>query len=152
MKTVARFALVAGLALAANVASAIPLTVNVETAGFVGSAGEWSLAMSGSPEGSGSWLHLFYGNDSWDLDVDPGVYQWSISGVGLASGVWWNVLLDGKQVLDGSAGAFATFEFNQDRTFTARTVSVPEPQTLTLLSVGLGLLAFGLRRKRRQSV
>ena len=149
MKTGIRFALIASLGLMANIASAIPLQVNVATLG-VGSQGEWSL--SGTTPGSGSWTHFIYGDDSWDLVIAPGLYDWSISGAGLGSGVWWNVLLDGKEVVGGSDGGFLRFRFNEDYTFSAETVSVPEPETLTLLSVGLGLLALGLRRKRRRQI
>jgi hypothetical protein len=163
MTTWTRCALVASLALAANVASAIPLHINVQTLALGGSQGAWSL--TGTTPGAGNWSHLFLGSDSWDLDIQPGLYDWSISGgsIGLVGNVWWNLRLDGAQIYSDSNGGFLKFLLDGNHAFTAAAVplpapetqapvALPEPQVLTLLTVGLGLLAFGLARKRRPSL
>jgi hypothetical protein len=152
MKTLARLALIASLALGANVASAIPLRVNVSTLAAGGSAGSWSLV--GTTPGSGSWTHLFVNSQNWDLDIAPGAYDWSISGAGLAivGAVGWSLHLDGQQIYSDNASGLFRFRFADDHSFTAERVSVPEPATLTLLGLGLGLLGFGMRGKRRASV
>ena len=155
MKTWSRVALAASLALACNVASAIPLQINVQTASFGGSQGSWLL--TGTTPGSGDWAHLFLGSDSWDLDIQPGLYDWSIEGssLGVLGIVAWNLRLDGSEIYgDSQVGAFR-FALDGNHSFTAQTAALPalailEPQTLTLFGIGLGLLAFGLGRKKLQ--
>lgn len=153
MKAIVRGVLVGSLILLANVALAIPLQVNVETLSIGGSAGAWSL--TGVTPGTGSWLHVINDSDSWDLDIQPGEYDWNLSGgsLGLVGRVAWNLRLDGEQIYSDSMFGFIKFRFRDDYSFTAeRPVSVPEPGTLTLLGLGLGLVAFGLRTKRRLNV
>jgi hypothetical protein len=152
MKTPIRFALIASLAFGANVASAIPLQVNVNTLSAGGSAGSWEL--TGLTAEDGSWFHLFIDSDSWNLDILPGAYNFNIDGgsLGLLGKVAWDLRLDGEKIYSDSASGFFIFHFDEDHRFTAERVSVPEPGALTLLGVGLALLGLGARRKRRPNV
>jgi hypothetical protein len=142
MKLFVRLALTACLALGANVASAIPLTVNVSTFGL-GSTGSWSLV--GTTPGTGSWTHILVGSNTWNLNIAPGSYDWSIGGAGVTSLVNWSLALNGTVIDSGSGGGWLKYRFNDDSSFTV--TSVPEPGTLALL--GLGLVGLGLVRRRK---
>lgn len=142
MKFIARLALAACLALGANVASAIPLTVNVSTLG-AGSWGSWSLV--GTTPDTRSWTHIAVGNSTWNLNIAPGSYDWYIHGAGLTSLVSWRLSINGSVVDSGHAGGWLKYRFNEDHSFTV--TRVPEPGTLALL--GLGLAGLGLVRRRK---
>lgn len=149
MNKFARLAIVAGLIFGANVASAIPLRVDVATLAAGGSAGQWSL--TGTTPGAGSWVHIFAASQSWDLDIAPGEYDWSISGfgVGIPGGVVaWSLSLAGQVIYSDADAGFLKFRFNDDYSFSA--IAVPEPATLGMFGLALSLL--GIARSRRRQV
>ena len=59
----------------------------------------------------------------------------------------WNQLTVSFAALNNGRGVSTDFSFSQDTDNDERAMQVPEPTTIGLL--GLGLLAFGLRRPRR---
>lgn len=149
MKTLFRSLLVACFAFGANIAAAIPLQVNVSTLALGGSAGEWRL--TGVTDAQDSWAHLFADSDSWNLDIDPGTYKWSITGLGVGlAGVSWSLVLDNVTVFSGKGAGLGIFKISDKAKF--EVVPVPEPATLTLLGLGLGVIGFATRRRSRVAV
>jgi len=138
------------MALAANNASAIPLEINILSGG-VAVGGDWTL--SGDASASDNWGGFVdFQLETWTLDVLAGNYTWQITGGGFLAGVAWSLNLDGASIFSGSAdsihdGFFGFFSVNEDHTFDAAPVQVPEPGILLLLGGGLHAFATVGRRK-----
>ena len=152
MKILARTLVVACLALGANMASAIPLSVVVNTTSG-GSAGNWSLF--GPTITADVWLHTSPQTQTFNRTIDPGAYYFEIDGGGKCGTIFnpctaafdWSLLLNGAEILSDSHSGNYGFLFYDDGTFSARSVSVPEPGALSLLGLGLGILGFATRRR-----
>jgi hypothetical protein len=141
-KLLTKMVAVSLLMFGANAAHAIPLDIEVGTAGL-GSTGSWLL--TGPTFSSGSWTHTFPGAVStWNRDIGQGDYVWRIGGAGLFAGVGWRLTLDGSTIY-GNGAAGIKFSFRDRVRFTA----VPEPATLGLL--GMALCAAGFAARRRTS-
>ena len=130
------FVLAGFLALAAPSAFAIPFSVEI-----LGGTGSWEL--DGPSSVTDSWF-AYYNNE---FDIAPGVYSWNISGVG-AGFAGWSLFLNDDWIYSGYDAGFI-FRIRDDYSFEAiAQVQVPEPATLSLLGIALGVLGFSIRRSR----
>lgn len=132
-------------------ASAIPFSFDVTSSTGAAAFGGWSL--SGPTSDGGLWAVGSGGSFSSGSDIAPGVYTWSIFGVGGAWGygtISWTLSLGGSQIYSGSdAGNWLIRVFDTTNIVVQPPVAVAVSEPTTLALLGLGLVVVGLSARRR---